>query len=395
MFRPAMPTGSIAGSSAASSADSMMARLQVLSPIARSGGLALRLMQGWMRGLMGVLLAGVLSGFLVADPALAQSGSEGSSRTPPASVRSGTKTMGDLTRFNTSIVRIDTRIPDDATSAKGLGTARVGTGILLDDKTILTIGYLTVEADSVMVTTASGKRIPASVAGYDHATGFGLVRAAVPLDGTPMALGDSDKVTERQRVLTLGHGEPEATELLVVSRKVFTGGWEYLIERPIYTFPPVNNWSGAALISEDGKLLAVGSLIVEDAASSQRSVPGNLWVPINLLKPIMPELLARGRRSDDVPPWLGITTESVRGYLMVVRVAPQGPADAAGVTPGDIVIGVAGEKVADQAEFYRKLWKTGPAGTPIPLRLFKDGDVRELTVKSIDRADFLRKASGI
>lgn len=375
----------------------------VRSP-ARSGSTACAgVGAGWSASLRSALgaalgaavLGAVVAALLTSGPALAQTDADPTPGKPPVARRSPTRTMGDLSRFNTSIVRIDSRIPDDATSAKGLGTTRVGTGIILDDKTILTIGYLTVEADSVMVTTASGKRIPASVAGYDHATGFGLVRAAVPLDGTPMALGDSDKVTERQRVLTLGHGEPEATELLVVSRKVFTGGWEYLIERPIYTFPPVNNWSGAALISEDGKLIAVGSLIVEDAASGQRSVPGNLWVPVNLLKPIMTELLARGRRSDDVHPWLGITTESVRGYLMVVRVAPQGPADAAGVTPGDIVIGVAGEKVADQAEFYRKLWKTGPAGTPISLRLFKDGDVRELTVKSIDRADFLRKATGI
>jgi S1-C subfamily serine protease len=304
-------------------------------------------------------------------------------------------TSGDLQRFNSSIVRVNAKVPEDAGSSQTLGPDRVGTGIILDARTVLTIGYVTLEADAVMVTTASGKRIPASVAGYDHATGFGLVRTAVALDGKALPLGDSDAVSEKQKVLTLGHGEPEATEIFVLSRKPFAAGWEYLIERPIYTFPPVNNWSGAALISEDGKLIAVGSLIVEDAASGQRSVPGNLWVPVNLLKPIMAELLARGRRSDDVHPWLGITTESVRGYLMVVRVAPQGPADAAGVTPGDIVIGVAGEKVADQAEFYRKLWKTGPAGTPIPLRLFKDGDVRELTVKSIDRADFLRKATGI
>jgi S1-C subfamily serine protease len=140
-------------------------------------------------------LGGVVAAVLTSGPALAQADADPTPGKPPIARRSGTMTMGDLTRFNTSIVRIDTRIPEDATSAKGLGTARVGTGILLDDKTILTIGYLTVEADSVMVTTASGKRIPASVAGYDHATGFGLVRAAVPLDGTPMALGDSDKVT--------------------------------------------------------------------------------------------------------------------------------------------------------------------------------------------------------
>lgn len=304
-------------------------------------------------------------------------------------------TMGDLTRFNPSIVRIDAKVPSDATSAQSLGADRVGTGIILDERTVLTIGYLTLEADAVMVTTASGKRIPATVAGYDHATGFGLVRTVVPLDGRPMPLGDSDRIRERQRVLTLGQGEPEATEIFVLSRKPFTAGWEYLLESPIYTFPPVNNWSGAALIAQDGSLIAVGSLIVNDAASSQQGVPGNLWVPVNLLKPILADLLSNGRRTEGVAPWLGVTTEIVRGNLMVVRVARNGPAEAAGLAPGDIVVGVGGEKVADQAEFYRKVWRTGPAGAVVTLKVIKNGDVRDLAVKSIDRSDFLRKATGI
>jgi S1-C subfamily serine protease len=302
---------------------------------------------------------------------------------------------GDLTRFNTSIVRLDAKVPSDATSASSLGADRTGTGIILDERTVLTIGYLTLEADAVMVTTASGKRIPASVAGYDHTTGFGLVRTVLPLDGKPIPLGDSDRVREKQRVLTLGHGEAEATEIFVLSRKTFSAGWEYLIETPIFTFPPVNNWSGAALISDDGNLLGVGSLMVNDAASGQQGVPGNLFVPVNLLKPIMTDLLARGRRGEGANPWLGMTTEVVRGNLMVVRVARNGPAEDAGVSPGDIVVGVAGEKVADQAEFYRKMWKVGPAGATIPLKVIKGGDVRDLSVKSIDRADFLRKSSGI
>jgi S1-C subfamily serine protease len=313
----------------------------------------------------------------------------GGQRPPPTD-------LGDLTRFNGSIVRLDAKVPDDATSAASLGADRVGTGIILDERTVLTIGYLTLEADAVMVTTASGKRIPASVAGYDHATGFGVVRALVPLDGKPMALGDSDRVREKQRVLTLGHGEPEATEIFVLSRKPFAAGWEYLLETPIFTFPPVNNWSGAALISaDDGALIGVGSLIVNDAAAGQQGIPGNLWVPVNLVKPIMADLLARGRRSDGANPWLGLTTETVRGNLMVVRVTRNGPAEAAGVSPGDIVVGVAGEKVGDQAEFYRKMWKLGPAGTTIPLKVLKNGDVRDVAVKSIDRADFLRKSTGI
>jgi S1-C subfamily serine protease len=353
---------------------------------------------GWSRRLAGVVLAAAVSaglalpgGAQAADGARALPAQAGGPRLPPPSGN-----LGDLTRFNGSIVRLDTKVPDDATSAQSLGGARFGTGIILDDRTVLTIGYLTLEADAVMVTTASGKRIPASVAGYDHGTGFGLVRTVLPLDGTPMALGDSDRVREKQRVLTLGQGEPEATEIFVLSRKPFAAGWEYLIESPIYTFPPVNNWSGAALISaEDGRLIAVGSLIVNDAASAQPGVPGNLWVPVNLLKPIMADLLANGRRGVGANPWLGMTTETVRGNLMVVRVARDGPAEAAGVAPGDIVVGVAGEKVGDQAEFYRKVWKVGPAGATIPLRVLKDGDVRDLSVKSIDRSDFLKKATGI
>jgi S1-C subfamily serine protease len=329
-------------------------------------------------------------GAQAADGARAVPAQAGVPRLPPPSGN-----LGDLTRFNASIVRVDAKVPDDATSAQSLGGARHGTGIILDERTVLTIGYLTLEADAVMVTTASGKRIPASAAGYDHGTGFGLVRTVLPLDGKPMALGDSDRIKEKQRVLTLGQGEPEATEIFVLSRKPFAAGWEYLIESPIYTFPPVNNWSGAALISaEDGRLIAVGSLIVNDAASGQPGVPGNLWVPVNLLKPIMAELLAKGRR-DGANPWLGMTTESVRGNLMVVRVARNGPAESAGVAPGDIVVGVAGEKVGDQAEFYRKVWKVGPSGATIPLRVLKDGDVKDLAVKSIDRSDFLKKATGI
>ena len=304
-------------------------------------------------------------------------------------------TSGDLQRFNSSIVRVNAKVPDDAGSSQTLGPDRVGTGIILDARTVLTIGYVTLEADAVMVTTASGKRIPASVAGYDHATGFGLVRTAVALDGKPLPLGDSDAVSEKQKVLTLGHGEPEATEIFVLSRKPFAAGWEYLIERPIYTFPPVNNWSGAALITADGTLVGVGSLIVNDASPSQKGVPGNLFVPVNLLKPIMADLLANGRRSAGVQPWLGMTTEDVRGNLMVTRLARNGPAENAGVNVGDIVVGVGGDRIGEQADFYRKVWKVGPAGANIPLRLLKGGEVREVTVKSIDRFDFLRKATGI
>ena len=238
------------------------------------------------------------------------------------------------TRYVSSVVKVDTRAVDGAASTATLGARRSGSGVIIDERLVLTIGYLLLETDAVEVTTASGRKLPGSVAGYDHATGFGLVRTVLPLDGQRLELGDSDRIAERQKVLTVGQGEREATELLVVSRKPFAGSWEYLIERPIYTFPPVNNWSGAALINEDGRLVGIGSLIVNDASGERQGVPGNLFVPVNLLKPILGELLADGRRRSQVPPWLGMSTEPVRGNLMVTRVSRGGPAEQAGVPLG-------------------------------------------------------------
>lgn len=300
----------------------------------------------------------------------------------------------DTSRFAASVVRIDARIVEDGRTVEALGDRRTGSGVILDENTVLTIGYLVMEADRVVVSTSTGQSVPASVLAYDHASGFGLLRTALPMAGQPLPLGDSDRVREPQRVLTIGQGEPRATRVMVVSRKPFAGSWEYLVDRALYTFPPVNNWSGSALIDDDGQLIGIGSVTVTDAATSRQGVPGNMFVPINLLKPILTELVATGR-AQRAQPWIGLSTEVVRGNLMVTRVAPGGPAEQAGVTAGDIVIGVESDKVADQVQFYRRLWKAGPAGTEIRLRVLKEGDVRDMRVRSIDRNEFLRRPTGI
>jgi S1-C subfamily serine protease len=287
------------------------------------------------------------------------------------------------------------KVAPDAGTADSLGAVRSGTGVLIDHSTVLTIGYLLLEADEIELVTASGKRIPGSVTGYDQISGFGLVRSALPLDGQPLELGDSDTVTEMQRVLTLGHGEEAPTELLVVSRKPFAGSWEYALDSAIFTFPPVNNWSGAALIGQDGRLVGIGSLLVSDAATDRRGIPGNLFVPVNLLKPILQDLQATGRRSGPAQPWLGVSTEVSQGNLVVAKVTPGGPADLAGLAPGDVIVGIGDDKVDNQADFYHRVWKQGPAGVTVPLRVLKSGDVREIAVKSADRMSVLRKPRGV
>jgi serine protease Do len=299
----------------------------------------------------------------------------------------------DAEAFFAAIVKIEARALPDARSAATLGTEREGTGVVIgSDGLILTIGYLLVEADEVKIIDDRGRTLPARVAAYDHATGLGLVRSITPLDIAPLKLGDSSKLAEADPVLVVNNGgRSEATRAIVVSRRPFSGSWEYLLDSAIYTSPPVLNWSGAALIGTDGTLLGVGSLILRDATERDPHVPGNMFVPVDALKPILADLIKTGRRAGPVRPWLGVAADEVQGRLVVVRVSPEGPADLAGVQRGDIILAVGGDGVRSQADFYRKLWARGAAGSEIPLRLLQGIDIREVKVRSMDRLDYFRQ----
>jgi S1-C subfamily serine protease len=233
--------------------------------------------------------------------------------------------------------------------------------------------------------------VPAALAGYDHASGFGLLKLLAPLAGKPLPLGDSGALAERAPALVASYGGGDNVSLVsVISRRPFTGSWEYLLDAAIYTYPPVMNWSGAALISARGELLGLGSLIVADAVGGGTQAPGNLFVPAELLKAILEDLIARGKASGPVRPWLGVNTEEMRGRLFVTRVSPDGPADKAGLTAGDVLIGVGNDEVASLADFYRKVWARGAAGVEVPLRVLQGTEVKEVTVRSIDRVEYFR-----
>src|SRR5262249_4958226 len=150
-------------------------------------------------------------------------------------------------------------------------------------------------------------------------------------------------------------------------KREFAGSWEYLLDEAIFTAPPHPAWSGAALISREGKLLGIGSLIVGDAAGKGEATPGNMFVPIDKLPAILGDLIADGRVSGAGQPWLGIAADEVRGRLIVSRVTPDGPGEKAGIRRGDEILGVAGAAPQGLADFYRKVWATGAAGTTVPL----------------------------
>ena len=297
----------------------------------------------------------------------------------------------DAERLFGSVVKVQTRAAANARSANSLGAEREGTGVVIDDEgLVLTIGYLLVEVDQVTLTDTRGKTFPAKVVGYDHPSGLGLVRSLTPLPIKAIALGDSKSVKERTPVMVVNHeGRNDVTLAFVVSRRAFTGNWEYAIDQAIFTSPPSLKWSGAALVDSDGKLLGIGSLIVREAAStSEGSVPGNMFVPIDLLKPILQDLVKVGHRAGPARPWLGVNADELQGRLVVARVSPGGPADKAGIQAGDIILAIDGSGVHTQAEFYDKLWSYGAAGVEVPLRVLHDIDVRDVKVRSIDRTEY-------
>jgi S1-C subfamily serine protease len=259
------------------------------------------------------------------------------------------------------------------------------------DAYVLTIGYLVIEAESVQVTHADGRTLRATVAAYDHASGFALLKLAGALKAKPLALGDAAALGEREPAMVVTSAARDSPSLVyVVSRRPFSGSWEYLLDSAIFTYPPVMEWSGAPLISAKGELLGIGSLIVPDAAAPGTQSPGNMFVPVDLVKPILEDLIARGRRPGPARPWLGVNTEEVRGRLFVSRVSPDGPAARAGLKSGDIVLAVGAEEVTTLADFYRKVWGRGAAGAPVPLKVLQGSQVKDLSVRSIDRVEYFR-----
>jgi S1-C subfamily serine protease len=294
-----------------------------------------------------------------------------------------------------AVVRIKTHINPDGRTVHGLGREREGSGILIDtDGLILTIGYLMVEAYAAEVTDSRGRTVPATIVGYDHETGFGLLRTIEPLRIAPMAMGRSSELKERDPLLVASHGGPDMVAVVhLVSKREFAGNWEYLLDEALFTAPPHPAWSGAALINREGKLVGVGSLIVGDAARGSEKTPGNMFVPIDRLPPILADLLSDGRVSGPGRPWLGVNADELHGRLFVTRVTPGGPAEQAGIRRGDVIVSVKGEQPKSLIDFYRKIWAQGAAGVEVSLDVLQDSQMRRIDVKSINRLDHLKLKS--
>ena len=291
-----------------------------------------------------------------------------------------------------SIVAIRSHIPEDAFTAANLGTLREGSGVVIRKSgLVLTIGYLITEANEVWLTTDRGRVVPAHALAYDQATGFGLVQALGALDVPAIELGNSDRLKPGDPIL-FADATGDYVEGAVVAKQEFAGYWEYLLDEAIFIAPAHPSWGGAGLLGRDGKLLGIGSLRLQMMQRGE-TIDINMAVPINLLPPILDDLLTKGQVDRPPRPWLGVFSAENNGSVVVMNVAEKSPADKAGIKRGDIISDVRDAGVESLADFYRKVWSSGEAGTEIPMRIVRDGRDTWLRVKTADRNSFLKRPS--
>ena len=298
----------------------------------------------------------------------------------------------DLNAAFDAAVLVRAEVPEDAFTAQTLGTERVGNGMVIrDDGLVLTVGYLITEAQSIWLTTNAGAAVPAHPLAYDQMTGFGLVLPLGKLGVKPVERGTSKAVAVGDPVTVIGHGgRQHSLKAKVVAKREFAGYWEYVLDEAIFTSPAHPQWGGSGLLDRDGKLLGIGSLFVQEAVDGKPS-EGNMIIPIDLLEPILEDMLSLGRPAGLPRPWIGLYVQEAQGQLVVGGLAKNGPADKAGIRPGDMVIEVAGTRVHKLPELFRKIWRVGPAGTEIPVTLAREGSLSRVKVKSVDRASLLKK----
>lgn len=296
----------------------------------------------------------------------------------------------DIEQTLKSVVALRTMIPDDAFTANTLGTIREGSGVVIGEGgLVLTIGYLITEAEEVWLTTREGHVVAAHALAYDQVTGFGLVQALGRLDLPALEIGESQKTALGASAL-LADGTGRFVHTNIVAKQEFAGYWEYLLDEALFIAPAHPSWGGAALVDDDGRLIGIGSLRLQMMQGGD-TVDINMAVPIDLLPPILEDMKQRGGTAHPPRPWLGVFSAEANGEVIVMSVAQGGPAAKAGLREGDIISDVRDSEVDGLADFYRKVWSSGSAGTEVPLRVVRDGRETWLRIKSADRNDFLTK----
>lgn len=352
------------------------------------------------RLVMAVTLAALLA--VAGDGLAAATRRVGASAEPATGQSQSDPRTEALARASSAVLGVSAVATDDAQSSDTLGRERQGSGVVIGpDGLVLTIGYLILEAERIDLHPDGGGSVPARVVAYDIATGFGLLQPLLPLKLAPVPLGEAKDLAETEPLMIAsgadGSGNVGTLTLAqLVARRSFSGYWEYHIDGALFTAPARPDHSGAGLFNARGELVGIGSLLVADALGhGDRRLPGNMFVPVDLLKPILAELREHGSSRASTRPWLGLNCLENRGAVRVARVSTGSPAEDAGFEPGDLILKIDGTMVDSLEVFYKTLWSKQEPERDVLIEIARGTNFQTLKVHAVDRMTTLRKARGI
>ena len=283
-----------------------------------------------------------------------------------------------------SLAFVHSRIPESHPSAGVLGEERMGVGVAIDARHVLTAHYLLLGANDVELSFADGRARKVERTRIHHETGLGIAELSGP-EVHPVGLA-TGAVTPGQPVFLLTCTEPNERKVATghVSRVgPFEAFWEYMLDRAIMTTIVNPGLSGAPLFDLEGRLVGIVSLGI--AAVGRYS----LAIPIELFVVHRSELLGEAERRGPARAWVGFYPHAHDGGVVVSGVISNGPAERAGLAGGDVLLSVDGHAVHTLRDLYRAIWKKKP-GDALGFGVLREAAAHVIEVTAGDRDAFYR-----
>ncbi|KAB8046421.1 Do family serine endopeptidase [Janthinobacterium rivuli] len=247
----------------------------------------------------------------------------------------------------------------------------LGSGVIVSHEGyVLTNNHVVEGADEIEVVLTDGRKAPAKVVGLDPETDLAVIK--INLDKLPViVLGQSELARVGDVVLAIGNpfGVGQTVTMGIISALGRNNLHINSFENFIQTDAAINfGNSGGALVDTRGNLIGINTAIYSQSGGS---VGIGFAIPVSTAKTVMEAIIKDGHV---VRGWIGVETQDITPELaqsfnlqrssgaIIAGVVRNGPADKAGIVPGDILLTVDGKPVGDTTEMLNLIAQLPPGG---------------------------------
>jgi serine protease Do len=293
-----------------------------------------------------------------------------------------------LEKVARATVSIHCQVPESHPSvAIGLGTDRRGTGTLVsDDGVIVTVNYMIMGAQNVVVTLTNGDQLQGRVVARDFTTSLGLVQIDGRYPFLEVASSDSASLGQEVFIVSSLGGEKRCADTGIITYLgQFDAAWEFVLERCVCVTASALNigLGGGPIVNSKGQLLAVSYLNFADLVRPILGIPGECFISGR------DELLRHGHRVSRPPLlWLGVLSYTLREHVVIAGVMPGSPGEKAGLRQGDLVLSADGREIHERKALYQAVNSHQP-GERVQLRILRNNEVHNLEIPEIVVDDYL------